>query len=154
MSRLFRKKVTKIYVFNCKIFSNFKAVMDLDHFLKRTGRTKADLLREMNLDPTSSLIASYIKERAYPPYDKILKLIELGITADELLGKEHAEMLMFNSQVSPEEAKSIFDSPEFRKNVEKILAEIQNKSSISQKLGESDNLLDRMDQDDIPRWNK
>lgn len=106
----------------------------------------------MSRDPKSSLISSYIKGRSYPSFEIVLKLIELGITDEELLGKKHAEMLRFNSKISPEEAKSIFDSPKFREEVEKILSEIQEHGNVPTDPG-SVNILDKKIEGNSPTGN-
>lgn len=62
--------------------------MDIEAFLNRTGRSKADLLRELGMDPKSSLISSYIKNRSNPSFEVAVKLLKLGMTIKEMFGEE------------------------------------------------------------------
>lgn len=71
--------------------------MDIEAFLNRIKCSKADLLRQLGLDPKSSLISSYIAGRANPSHDICCKLIDCGITAQELFGDELGSMLVKNS---------------------------------------------------------
>lgn len=88
--------------------------------------SKAELMRKLGRDPKSSLVAAYIAGRSRPSFDIIDKLIELGITAEELLGKRLAEILLRNSQTKiPENIdRKIFDTPEFKAEVAKALKEL------------------------------
>jgi predicted transcriptional regulator len=63
-------------------------MVDLDSFLTRTNRTKAGLLRELGMDPKSSLLSSYEKGRSNPSFEVVEKLIMLGMTPLEIFGKE------------------------------------------------------------------
>lgn len=62
--------------------------MDVEAFLNRTGRSKADLLRDLGMDPKSSLISSYIKNRSNPSFEVAEKLLKLGMTIKEMFGEE------------------------------------------------------------------
>lgn len=89
--------------------------MDIEAFLNRTNRTKADLLRELGRDPKSSLIASYIAGRAYPPYDVCVKLLRLGITPKELFGEEIDELIRaYYLKSSDPQVPSKFESNGFK----------------------------------------
>jgi hypothetical protein len=59
-----------------------------EKFLARTKRTKADLLRDLDLDPKSSLISAYVSGRAMPSYEMCVKLLDCGMTVEELFGPE------------------------------------------------------------------
>lgn len=67
--------------------------MDIESFLNRTNRSKADLLRELGRDPKSSLINSYIKSRSNPSFEIAVKLLRLGMSPLELFGPEIDEIL-------------------------------------------------------------
>lgn len=45
-------------------------------------------MRELGLDPKSSLISSYEAGRANPSFDMVLKLLRLGMYPVELFGEE------------------------------------------------------------------
>ena len=67
--------------------------MDVESFLNRTGWSKADLLRELGMDPKSSLISSYIKNRSKPSFEVAEKLLKLGMTIKEMFGEEIDEII-------------------------------------------------------------
>lgn len=67
--------------------------MDIKPFLNRTNRTKADLLRDLGMNPKSSLIAAYEKGRSNPSFDVVYKLLDLGMTPLELFGSEIEEKI-------------------------------------------------------------
>ena len=92
--------------------------MDIEAFLNRTNRSKADLLRELGRDPKSSLISSYIAERAYPPYDVCQKMLLLGITPRELFGEEIDELLKSHYLNSVEPKQPAFDNKEFQEGID------------------------------------
>lgn len=89
--------------------------MDVKSFLDRTHRSKADLLRELGLDPKSSLISSYIAGRSNPSFEVCVKLIKLGITPLELFGEEIDRM--FREYYSKNLPDSV-DNPDFRKGLD------------------------------------
>lgn len=65
-----------------------KVTPEFGKFLLRTGMSKADLLRNLGLDPKSSLIAAYASGRATPSYDMCVRLLHHGMTIEELFGPE------------------------------------------------------------------
>jgi len=70
--------------------------MDFDGFLERTNKSKADLLREIGLDPKSSLLSAYIAGLSMPSYDMCIKLLQCGMTIEELFGKNIWEIVKGN----------------------------------------------------------
>lgn len=93
-------------------------MVDIDSFLERTNRSKAGLLRELGLDPKSSLISAYEKGRSNPSYDVCAKLIELGATAQELFGEELGSKLIQNSIAVPAE---LANAPDFQKGLQQSI---------------------------------
>ena len=71
----------------------------LKSFLSRMNMNKADLCRELDIDPKSSLLSSYEKGRSYPSYEKCKKLLEMGMTVEELFGEEAALGCMMKDRV-------------------------------------------------------
>ena len=67
-------------------------MIDVKSFLYRKGMRKADLYRELGMDPKSSLLSSYEKGRSNPSYEVCDKLLRLGMTVEELYGIEYAKM--------------------------------------------------------------
>ena len=94
-------------------------MVDIDSFLERTNRSKAGLLRELGLDPKSSLISAYEKGRSNPSYDVCAKLIELGATAKELFGEELGTKLIQNSIAVP--PAGLANDPEFQKGLQQSI---------------------------------
>ena len=91
-------------------------------YLNRTGFSKADLCRKLGLDAKSSLLSSYEKGRSDPSYDMCVKLLQLGMTVEELFGKECADRLLQNSvglplQLPPE----IANDPDFQKGLQQSI---------------------------------
>ncbi len=67
------------------------------------------------------LVGMWASGKAKPSYDTMLKLIDCGISADELFGKEYAEKLLANSKGESSSAKE-----DFLASVRAALAEIAN----------------------------
>ena len=65
-----------------------KVTPSVESFLVRTGLSKADLLRKLGLDPKSSLIAAYITGMATPAYEMCVRLLQNGMSIEELFGEE------------------------------------------------------------------
>ena len=83
------------------------------------------------MDPKSSLLSSYEKGRSNPSYEVCEKLIEKGVTAQELFGKELGSKLIDNSSVasvgnmSPE-MKELLNHPDFVAGMKKAFYEIES----------------------------
>lgn len=73
-------------------------VIDLKSYLNRTGFSKADLCRKLGLDAKSSLLSSYEKGRSDPSYDMCVKLLQLGMTVEELFGVNYMPLDNSNEQ--------------------------------------------------------
>lgn len=67
--------------------------MDVQSYLNRTKKTKADFLRELGKDPKSSLIAAYEKGRSDPSFAMVNKMLKLGMTPLEIFGKEIDDLI-------------------------------------------------------------
>jgi len=65
-------------------------------FLHRKNITQAEFADKMEYSRT--LIQAWVKGRAFPSYDKILKLIQEGIALNELFNEEMSDRLLRNSQ--------------------------------------------------------
>ena len=109
-------------------------MFDVQSFLERLGMKKADLCRELEMDPKSSLLSSYEKGRSNPSYEVCEKLIGKGVTAQELFGEELGSKLIANSSVpvssaeelSPEMQKML-NHPDFIAGMKKAFSEIESK---------------------------
>lgn len=91
--------------------------MDIESFLNRTNRSKADLLRELGRDPKSSLINSYIKSRSNPSFEIAVKLLLLGMSPLELFGPEIDEILRKHYSAQDLLPKN-FNDPGFMKGLD------------------------------------
>ena len=115
-------------------------MIDVKSFIKRKGVSKADLCRELEIDPKSSLMSSYEKGRSNPSYEKCEKLIRFGISAKELFGEELGGMLLGNSMDVAEIEKADpkepidYEDPKFLAYVEKAVKIIEERKK---KAGES-----------------
>ena len=115
-------------------------MIDVKSFIKRKGVSKADLCRELEIDPKSSLMSSYEKGRSNPSYEKCEKLIRFGISAKELFGEELGGMLLSNSMDVAEIEKADpkepidYNNPIFLNALEKGLQVIEERKK---KAGES-----------------
>ena len=79
------------------IFNTFIGVfMQFLKFLHRKNITQAEFADKMEYSRT--LIQAWVKGRAFPSYDKILKLIQEGIALNELFNEEMSDRLLRNSQ--------------------------------------------------------
>lgn len=67
--------------------------MDVQSYLNRTKKTKADLLRDLGKSPKSSLIAAYEKGRSDPSFEMVNKLLKLGMSPLEIFGKEIDDLI-------------------------------------------------------------
>ena len=101
--------------------------MDIESFLNRTKRSKADLLRDLECDPKSSLVSAYIAGRSKPSYEMCEKLLKLGMTIKELFGDEIDAMvrLHYLNGLTPNQVLDKFDTPEFQAGVLKAFKEMK-----------------------------
>ena len=98
-------------------------MFDCNSFINRKGWKQRELAQRLNIG--TSTVGMWCTGQSTPSYGVILKLIELGMTMEELFGSNVSEMLMENSvNLNQSKTGTIFDSPEFRESVEKILREI------------------------------
>lgn len=105
-------------------------MVDVDSFLDRIKLSKADAMRKINGDPKSSLLTAYEKGRSNPSYDVIVKLIQMGITAEELLGKELANKLMENSGLVKPVPKDLSETDDFKNAVQDVILELKKNGKI------------------------
>ena len=82
-------------------------VIDLKSYLNRTGFSKADLCRKLGLDAKSSLLSSYEKGRSDPSYDMCVKLLQLGMTVEELFGKPYLSSVAETHQAFEDRIESV-----------------------------------------------
>lgn len=78
------------------------------------------------------LIGTWAAKKAVPSYEKMAKLIDVGITAQELFGEELGSKLIENSSVSSVEGLSpemqeLLKHPDFVAGMKKAFSEIESK---------------------------
>ena len=91
-------------------------------FRKRIRVTQYQLAELLGCD--QSLVAAWERGK-FPTYEKICKLVELGITIQELLGDEIANRLISNSSIPFEKRPALFDDKEFGGGVAEQLDEMK-----------------------------
>lgn len=99
------------------------AKFEFNRFLHRKNLKQKDAAAMIGA--SMGLIGTWASGKAVPSYEKIAKLIECGISAQELFGEEVAAELMKNSQtVNPNNAN-------FKEGVKEVLKEMLNLNSNS-----------------------
>lgn len=103
-------------------------MFDCTSFINRKGWKQKDLAQRVGVG--TSAVGMWCTGKSFPPYESIEKLIDLGITADELLGRRLFEKLLDNSGYGKQEEfdKSILDTPEFKAKVAKIFKELDEEA--------------------------
>jgi len=76
------------------------AIFDFNTFLQRKRLKHREVAEQIGA--SMGLIGSWASNKALPSYEKMAKLIECGMTAKELFGKDLAEELLRNSGNSAE----------------------------------------------------
>lgn len=106
-------------------------MFDVTSFINRKHWTIEDLANQLFESGGRSRVGMWKSGGSSPRYAAILKLIDLGVTAEELFGKEYAEKLWKNSAgVNQETAPDIFDTPEFQEGVAKALKDLKARGLI------------------------
>ncbi len=72
-----------------------KSKFDFNHFMNRKQLKQKDAASLIGV--SSGLVGMWASNKAVPSYEKIVKLIDNGATAEELFGKECADKLLQNS---------------------------------------------------------
>lgn len=91
-------------------------MVDINSFTSRLGITKADVARQLGLDPKSNTLSLYSKGKSFPPFEMCRKLLMAGMTIQELFGDEVADNVVVYADKKPVqdvnfEAKIDFDDP-------------------------------------------
>lgn len=77
-------------------------MFDVTKFNNRHGWTIKDLARRLFESGGESRVGMWKTGDSNPRYEAVLKLIELGATAEELFGQPYADILIKNSSASTE----------------------------------------------------
>lgn len=99
-----------------------EAKFDFEHYIERKRWKQKDAVAALGV--STGLVGSWASGTAIPSYDKIVKLIKCGITAQELFGEELGKMLIDNSlppQSFTGPPPEILNNPDFQSSVERVL---------------------------------
>jgi len=106
-------------------------MFDVKKFNDRQGWTIKDLANRLFENGGESRVGMWKSGDSNPRYETILKLIKLGATAEELFGREYAEILLGNSAASPlPPIPPGMDSPEWRQGMLEALTDLQRRGYI------------------------
>lgn len=106
-------------------------MFDCNSFINRKGWKQRELAERLGVG--TSTVGMWCTGKSTPPYDVILKLIDLGISSVELLGEELSSKLIKNSTLikdqNPSQSKLPIDynDPKFQEVVEKALLDIEQR---------------------------
>ena len=89
--------------------------VDINGFLARMGMKGVELQKRLGV--SSGNLSQYKSNRSNPSYTMVCKLIEEGMTADELFGPELAKKLLENGAKGGPDTDVLFDSEKFKKGV-------------------------------------
>lgn len=97
---------------------------DFSHFMNRKLWKQKDAASIIGV--SGGLVGMWASNKAVPSYEKIVKLIDNGISAEELFGKELAEKLILNSSAISLSSK-IANDPETSAGQQQALKDIESK---------------------------
>ena len=100
-------------------------MFDVTKFIERNNWTIEDLAARLFGKGGKSRVGMWKTGDSTPRYAQILALIDLGVTAEELFGKEHADKLLQNSSVLPQLPSEITNDPGFTIGQKKALKDIE-----------------------------
>ena len=99
---------------------------DFNHFMNRKKLKQKDAASLIGV--SSGLVGMWASNKAVPSYEKIVKLIDNGATAEELFGKECADRLLQNSVgLPPQLPPEIANDPDFLAGHNQALEDIEAK---------------------------
>ena len=93
--------------------------MEFSAFLRRIGLASQKELAA-KLGTSDSNVSKWVAGRGYPSFELVAKLLLLGMSIEELFGKEVADKVKVFI-VSSNNSNFFYDLPEFRKSVEMVL---------------------------------
>lgn len=108
-------------------------MFDVKKFIDRKGWTISDLSKLVFGKDKTSTVGMWSSGDSSPRYDSVCRLIRLGATAEELFGKECADILFRNSfggalpPVPPGQ-----DTPDWRSGMVSALAALQKEGYIKE----------------------
>lgn len=94
-----------------------KPVFDFNKFLRRKNFKQKDAAAAVGA--SMGLIGTWAAKGAVPSYEKIAKLIDLGITAQELFGEELGSKLIQNSIAVP--PAELANDPDFQEGLQQSI---------------------------------
>lgn len=112
-------------------------MFDVTRFIDRKNWTIEELAKKLFEKGGTSRVGMWKTGDSNPRYDAIIKLIHLGVTAEELFGKECGDELLKNSSSGPLQLPpELACNPEFIAGQNQALKDIENKieARITEKL--------------------
>jgi transcriptional regulator with XRE-family HTH domain len=100
---------------------SYYKVFDVNSFLGRSGMIFEDLAKK--IDCSTGLIGMWTSGKSFASFDKCLKLLELGMTVEEMLGTELFKKIALSPEVPENEKESEGD---FRNKVGEAFIELLN----------------------------
>lgn len=102
-------------------------MFDVTKFNNRNGWTIKDLARRLFDKGGESRVGMWSSGDSNPRYEAILKLINLGATAEELFGKDYADKLLANSFAMLQPPPEFANDPEHAAGLNQGLKDIEAK---------------------------
>lgn len=108
-------------------------MVDIQSFCGFLGIKKAELARRLGLPYKSNTLSMYDKGKLTPTYEMCVKLLEMGMSIDELFGAEIASNVTVfrNSTKSVAPAKLDLNDPAVKEAMQQALSDVLLKASQS-----------------------
>lgn len=100
--------------------------MDILSLLRRRKITQADLSR--SLDTTPGNVSRWVKGEGVPSYELCRKLLQMGMTVEELFGLEYAK-IQESAGVDPL-IIDLVNSPQFADSMKKAMQDLKDRGLI------------------------
>lgn len=109
-------------------------MIDVDSFKDRLGITKSELARRLGLDSKSNTLSLYAKGKSFPTYEMCCKLLDMGMTIEELFGPDIAAKVVVTKNALQERHAAYntrldFNDPEVKAAMAQALSDILAKST-------------------------
>lgn len=108
-------------------------MIDVDSCVSALGITKAELGRRLGLPRKSNTLSLYNKGKSTPTFEMCVKLLDAGMSIEELFGSEIADKVVVSRKVQnkPTEITLDMDNPIVQKAFQKALSDAFTKASKS-----------------------
>ena len=108
---------------------NLKDDLNWEVFLDRKRLKKSEAARLIGAAP--AMMTDWVNRETYPSHKYLKRLCMIGMTAQEMFGKEAGDALVKNSSVTPEdnlppEMQELLKHPDFVAGMKKAFSEIES----------------------------